>query len=332
MQGFLLVDKPTGMTSRDLVLEIVRECRNRGEKVPVGHCGTLDPLASGLMLIAVGAATPLTPYFQGRDKRYIAEFRLGVTSESMDLETETIEVDSAPAPTREGWESILKRFSGRIQQVPPKYSAVRVDGKRAYQLAREGRDFQVPPREIEVMHLEVLRYDWPNLTLDVHCSGGTYIRTLGDDLAKAVGTRAVMTSLRRTASCHFSLTQACRLETLKEASDWGPWWWTIPAALPDVSRLEVNDEIASRVANGLVPHALQGRLALWWQTHVVEQEKPENVIRSPLVRRERGGEVYRQAHVLLCLEDETPIALLYRRPEPGRTGFWRIELNWAGGR
>lgn len=194
MFGLLNLDKPEGFTSRDavnLVQKLVRPAK-------VGHAGTLDPLATGVLLVCIGPATRLVPHLHAFSKTYVADFMLGYTSESEDTESELQPVPDATQPTASEVMAALPDFTGRIQQVPPAHSAVKVDGKRAYHLARGGQAPVIKPREVEIHRLELLELNDQQLRLEIECSSGTYIRSLGRDLGKQLGCGAVMSGLRRT--------------------------------------------------------------------------------------------------------------------------------------
>jgi tRNA pseudouridine55 synthase len=200
LYGVLPIDKPAGMTSRDVVNVIQRLVRPM--KAKVGHTGTLDPLATGVLLLAVGRATRLVEFSHGASKEYQATFQLGVTSPSLDTDTEVVVAEKVQPVRLEDLNAASARFQGRIWQRPPAYSAVHVDGKRAYELARQGKDVEIPMREVCIDQLDVnaapVDAGLSSFDLRTVCSTGTYIRTLGDDLAQACGSRAVMSSLQRT--------------------------------------------------------------------------------------------------------------------------------------
>lgn len=214
MIGLLNVNKPADMTSRDVVNCVQRLVRPH----KVGHAGTLDPLATGVLVLCVGAATRLIEYVQQQPKRYVATFRLGFESASDDIEEETFAVENAPMPTAAEIAAALPAFVGEIEQVPPAFSAVHVGGKRAYKLARQGKAVELAPRPVTVYSIDVVAYDYPDLTLNIRCGGGTYVRAIGRDLAVALGTRAVMSQLVREAVGEFELQNAARLESITKES------------------------------------------------------------------------------------------------------------------
>ena len=210
MFGILNLRKPSGPTSRDCVNAIQRLMRP--EKV--GHAGTLDPLASGVLLVLVGQAVRLTDAVHTLPKQYVGTFQLGVTSESTDCETPLVEVESAPLLDRSDIEGQLPSFIGTIEQSPPKYSAVWISGKRAHELARAGQEFDMPSRQVWIASLEVTSFEYPHFELKMTCGTGTYVRSLGRDIARKLGSDAVMTKLVRTAIGPFSLENSCSLESL----------------------------------------------------------------------------------------------------------------------
>ena len=202
--GFFNVDKPSGLTSST----VVNKCKWLSG-VPCGHMGTLDPLASGVLPVGVGNATRLFDYFLEKEKEYIAEFTFGVTSDTLDS-TGTMLVGGR-VPTAEEIKAVLPSFFGNIAQIPPKYSAKNVNGRRGYDLARAGIDFELAPKTVRIYGMEVLgeATDKENtFVLKINCGGGTYIRSLARDIAAALGTNAVMSALRRTKSGVFEATEA----------------------------------------------------------------------------------------------------------------------------
>jgi tRNA pseudouridine55 synthase len=212
--GILNVDKPAGLTSRDAVNRI--EGLVRGVKC--GHAGTLDPLATGVLVVCVGPATRLIQYVQRMPKHYQAVFQLGRRSVTDDIEGEVELVADAAEPTRAEIEAVLPQFVGEIEQRPPAFSAIKVAGQRAYDLARRGDEFELPVRTITIYRLELLRYEYPELELAIECGSGTYVRSLGRDLAAALGTAAVMSSLVRTAIGDFRVENAVALDAITNST------------------------------------------------------------------------------------------------------------------
>lgn len=204
--GLLNLDKPAGATSRDVVDAVQRLVR----PAKAGHAGTLDPLATGVLVVCVGPATRLIPFVQDGRKVYRATFRFGVSSPTNDVEGEVAELPAAPRLTQPEIEAALPEFVGTIQQVPPAYSAVHVAGRRAYELARKGETVSLAAKPVEISRFELLRFDEAaqELETEIECGSGTYVRSLGRDLAKRLGTAAVMTALRRTAVGPFRVEDA----------------------------------------------------------------------------------------------------------------------------
>ncbi len=196
LSGFLNLNKPTGLTSRDLVNRVQKFVR----PLRVGHAGTLDPLATGVLLVCIGDATRLVSRLQELPKTYVAEFILGQSSDTDDS-TGSIRLHPTPAvvPDTEGVLKALEQFTGVISQTPPAFSAVHVSGRRAYDLARRGEVPDLQPREVTVHRIELLRYEWPVLSLEIECSSGTYIRSIARDLGELLGCGGLMSSLERTA-------------------------------------------------------------------------------------------------------------------------------------
>ena len=204
MFGILNVDKPKGMTSRDVVNVVQRMIR----PVKVGHAGTLDPLATGVLVLLVGRATRLTEYIHSVSKTYVGTFELGIVSNTEDIEGEVIGRNVLAVPNMETVKAVVASFLGVQQQMPPAFSALKVNGKRAYDLARNGEKVELQTREIHVLQIEVVAYEYPVLTIEIKCSSGTYIRSLGRDIGEALHTGAVMTDLQRTSIGAFKIGQA----------------------------------------------------------------------------------------------------------------------------
>jgi tRNA pseudouridine55 synthase len=208
--GLLHIDKPGGMTSHDVVNRVRRIAGQRR----VGHAGTLDPLATGSLLLCLGPATRLIEYLVGQSKLYEAVVRLGQTTDSYDAEGEITRERPFTAVTRAAIEAALPHFQGNIQQLPPMYSAVKKDGRRLYELARQGVEVERAPRSITIYKIELLAWRPPDLTIQVACSSGTYIRSLAHDLGEWLGCGGHITALRRTAVGQFQISDATPLDQL----------------------------------------------------------------------------------------------------------------------
>ena len=253
----ILIDKPTGISSFGVVAKIRGRLKAElGHKVKVGHAGTLDPFATGLLIILTGKMTKKSNEFLKLDKVYEATLKLGYTSTTGDPEGQiqeyaswagngaggsptnnhksqiqeylikdisepgkarisaispvaTGEIDACPKASI--LESTIKKFIGKITQTPPKFSAIKINGERAYKLARKGQDFEIPSRDVEIYNIKILEYNYPELKIRVHCSSGTYIRTLAEDIGKALNTGAYLTALRRTKIGDYSIDNAVML-------------------------------------------------------------------------------------------------------------------------
>jgi tRNA pseudouridine55 synthase len=251
ISGILVVDKPVGMTSHDVV-DLVR----RGTGIRrVGHTGTLDPRASGVLVILVGPAVRLSEFVSASDKRYQAILRLGGSTDTYDAEGSFMR-EPSPTPlevSEEQFDSVLKNYIGEIEQTPPPYSAVKVHGRKAYEMARQGEEVDLAPRKINVYHLEVLEWAPPEVVIDVHCSSGTYVRSLANDVGTSLGTGAYLVGLRRTKSGRFSLRDAVPLRKLQEGFTAGTWsQYLIPAAeaLTEWPAVELNPDEVEEVKHG----------------------------------------------------------------------------------
>ena len=226
--GLLLIDKPMGFTSMDVCAVIRGRLKAGGapKRVKVGHAGTLDPLATGLLVILVGRATRLCERFMADTKAYTTTIDLSVTNATYDLESETEPVPVAAPPSRSDIERALTAFVGDIEQTPPAHSAMKVGGRRAYTLARSGQDPKLEPRPVRIDSLDITAYTWPSLELAITCGKGTYIRSLARDIGAALGTGGVLTALRRTRTGSFLVDDAEQLEDLPDPLD--PFSLTMP--------------------------------------------------------------------------------------------------------
>lgn len=209
MHGFLIIDKPAGMTSRDVVNRIAI-CFPR--KMKSGHAGTLDPLATGVLVIAIGHATRLIEYVQDADKSYLTTIILGANSTTDDADGELEPVANAIAPSREAIEKALQSFLGDCVQTPPRFSAIKIDGKRAYNLARDGAEIEIPSRIVKIHRINLIRFEWPEVELEVFCGKGTYIRSIARDLGSMLNTGGYVKLLRRTSIGKFGIDRATSLD------------------------------------------------------------------------------------------------------------------------
>ena len=211
-EQIILIDKPTDMSSFGVVARVRRKLRDeQGKKVKVGHTGTLDPFATGLLIILAGKATKKSDEFLKKDKEYEATVYLGKTSTTGDIEGEISEV-SDKVPTLDEIKTVCEKLTGEIEQTVPIYSAVKINGERAYKLARKGKEVEMPTRKVTIYDLEILGYNYPELKIRTHVSSGTYIRTLGEDIGKMLGTGAYLTALRRTKIADYKVEDALKLD------------------------------------------------------------------------------------------------------------------------
>ncbi len=226
----ILVDKPAGMSSFGVVARVRRKLseqagmievvgkdgvrRQKRRKVKVGHTGTLDPFATGLLILLAGKETKKANDFLKLDKEYVATVRLGAVSTTGDPEGTITEQDVAQKPNKAAVEKCVQNLVGENWQQVPQFSAVKINGQRAYKLAREGKAVEMPVRKVQIYEIELLEYEWPDLKIRCKVSSGTYIRALGEDIGKALGTGAYVTELRRTQVGNYRIEQAKTLEEL----------------------------------------------------------------------------------------------------------------------
>lgn len=211
-QDIILIDKPAGLSSFGVVARVRRRLSmEAGKKVKVGHTGTLDPFATGLLILLANKATKLSNQFLKLDKWYEATICLGKTSTTGDPEGEITDQHVEVIPTFEEVKTVVSKFVGKIMQTVPVFSAVKINGQRAYQLARRGEAVSMPTRQIEIYAIEILSYNFPELVIRAHVSSGTYIRTLGEDIGKALGVGAYLTALRRTQVGEYQIKNAVKL-------------------------------------------------------------------------------------------------------------------------
>lgn len=211
MEGVLLVDKPQGLTSHDVVYRLRRKL---GMK-KIGHAGTLDPMATGLLVMLIGKATRISQYLMSVDKAYEGEATLGVVTDSQDAEGEMMETRPVPELTVAQVREAMQGFMGDQYQTPPMHSAIKIDGVPLYKLARKGEEVAREPRFIRVTAFDLLSFDPPKLTFDLHCTKGTYVRTIAHDLGNKLGCGAHLSALRRTASGQFRISQCLTLDEIE---------------------------------------------------------------------------------------------------------------------
>lgn len=250
LDGALLVNKKPGPTSHDLVDAVRRDLRLK----KVGHAGTLDPSAGGLLILLLGRATRLAEYMSGYEKTYRAKMRLGVTTDTDDAAGEVLEEKPVPPLSVEDIEKAFERFRGKIAQRVPVYSAVKVDGERLYRRARRGAAVETPVREVEVYSLDVISFEPSVVAFEVNCSSGTYVRALARDIGEALGCGAHLTALTRTRVGPYRLEQGV---TVEEVASGDPAAWHRKGAftpmaemLPDFPTVEVPPERTCALACG----------------------------------------------------------------------------------
>lgn len=207
--GIIIIDKPEGITSFD----VVKKVRSFTGLKKVGHTGTLDPLATGVLPVCIGKATKAVNYLIKDNKEYIAEIKLGEVTDTYDREGKILDTKKVDCSTEEVI-SVVNSFKGKIMQAPPKYSALKIQGKKMYELARSGVEFEVTKRLVEIYNIDILEITLPYIKIKVHCSKGTYIRSLAYDIGEKLGVGAHLYNLRRTYSGNFNLEKAIKLENL----------------------------------------------------------------------------------------------------------------------
>ena len=245
MKGFINIDKAAGKSSAQVVAAVKKVF-----KVPCGHMGTLDPLATGVLPVGLSKTTRLFPYLLDKTKTYRARFLFGISTDTLDI-TGTQQFTTEIIPTENEIISNLNKFTGRIDQVPPNFSAKSVDGKRGYQLARRGVEFSLPPKTVEITAFSLIgRVSDNEYEFEITCKGGTYIRSLARDLGLSCGSLAVMSALTRTKSGKFTLDNAVTAEELLSAKD--PEKYVIPADFAvDFEKLVLSAERAKKILDGV---------------------------------------------------------------------------------
>jgi tRNA pseudouridine55 synthase len=243
--GLLVIDKPPGITSRDVVNRIQHVFPRRTR---IGHTGTLDPLATGVLVVCIGLATRLSEYVQRMEKTYLTRLRLGAESDTDDVEGTIKTVAVSKPPSEETVIAALQSFVGEILQTPPSFSAAKVTGRRAYDLARAGREVSLAPRAVHIYALDLHAYDYPWLDIEVRCGKGTYIRSLARDLGRQLGCGALVETLRRTRVGAFDLSTACPLESTSAAISERllPLHW----AVAELTRIELQESDIAQIRQG----------------------------------------------------------------------------------
>jgi len=254
MDGVILVHKPQNITSHDVVVKI----RNILNTKKIGHYGTLDPLATGLILIAVGKATKLFPYFSKTDKVYKGGIRLGFSTDTYDSTGKATSSESKKYPEKDNLAEAMKKFEGRIQQVPPPYSAKKYKGKPLYKLARGGKEFELRPSQLFIHYFRLINYNPPFIECEIKCSSGTYVRSLAHDLGQIIGCGAHLYELLRTQVGNFQLKEGFSIEKLNQLAQEGKikkFLIPLEFLLPEFPKIILQDRGSALVKNGNIVFA-----------------------------------------------------------------------------
>ena len=248
--GFLNVNKPRHWTSHDVVAQVRRHYRKLTGSKKVGHAGTLDPLAEGVLVICLGAATRLSDYVMRSRKVYQGQITFGATTTTYDAEGEIVTTKNADHIMLSDIERVLPQFIGDIEQVPPMYSAIKVGGKKLYELARQGQSVERQPRKVTVHSINVRSWNSPILEIEIECGSGTYIRSLAHDLGEELGVGAHLSGLTRTSSGMFKYSDSITLETLSEDDDWTRHIISPYDALSNQPQVTLTGEEIERIRHG----------------------------------------------------------------------------------
>ncbi len=248
--GFLNLNKPLHLTSHDVVAAIRRRCRPSSGKVKVGHAGTLDPLADGVLIICLGAATRLSEYMMRSRKVYRARITFGATTTTFDAAGDVVTRRDASRLTLADITEALPPFIGEIRQIPPMYSAVKVKGKKLYELARAGQTVARPERKVTIYSIDIISWDAPVLELEIQCGAGTYIRSLANDLGESLGVGAYLSGLTRIASGAFRLDQSIALDALMRDDRWSSQIISPFDALSDKTCVTLSADEIQRIQQG----------------------------------------------------------------------------------
>lgn len=247
MDGILIINKPKGYTSHDIV-NVLRKKLNTKK---IGHAGTLDPNATGVLIALVGKATKLSKYLIEHDKVYIAKLKLGEEKDTGDADGETICMEDVEEISTPNIEETLKSFLGKQQQKPPKYSAIKINGKKAYEYARQGQDVEIKPREIEIYDIDLLNYSGNIITFKVKCSKGTYIRTLCEDIAKRLNTVGYTLELNRIKVDKFDIKDSIEIENLDNIEKIKEKLYPIEEILEEYQKIYLNQKYLKLFLNGV---------------------------------------------------------------------------------
>jgi tRNA pseudouridine55 synthase len=248
--GFLNIDKPQGITSHDVVASVRRLSRSSTATKKVGHAGTLDPLATGVLILCLGHATRLSEYAMQSTKQYCATIHLGIETDTYDAEGEIVSQTDASHITKEQLEAAFLPFIGDIQQVPPIYSAIKKDGKKLYELARQGQEIELESRSVHIYNITLQARNPPHVVLDITCAAGTYIRSLAHDIGEKLAVGAHLSALIRTRSGGFKLENAVALDALLENDNWQQHIIAPKDALSDWQTCLLNEEQITEIRQG----------------------------------------------------------------------------------
>ena len=245
MNGIVIIDKPEGWTSQDVTARLRRVFNTRR----IGHGGTLDPMATGVLPVFVGRGTRAVEFFEHAEKTYEAVLQLGITTDTEDISGEVLEKRPVTV-TKEEFEGILPQFRGEILQIPPMYSALKINGQKLCDLARKGKEVERQPRPITIHKLECLSFDGDTVRLLVHCSKGTYIRTLCKDIGEALGCGGCMAALRRVTAGAYTIDEAVPLQTLLDAEDPAPYLKAVDSMFVEYPKVQLTSNQEKRCRNG----------------------------------------------------------------------------------
>lgn len=278
MNGFLVINKPAGITSHDAVAFARRRLKTK----KIGHAGTLDPLATGVLVLGIGAGTRLLEYLVGCDKEYEAEITFGARSNTCDADGEITADPKAQEFTRDDLENVLQEFTGKISQLPPQFSAIKVDGKAAYERARAGEKVLLSPRQIKIFSLALRQFSYPKAEIKIHCGSGTYVRALARDLGERLGTGAYLSKLTRTRVGDFQINQALPLKSIRPEKllplEEGILFPQISLTRVEAEKISMGQKIPARTSETRVAGFFEGRLLA-----ILEREEKKHSLKPAKV-------------------------------------------------
>ena len=242
VDGILLIDKEVNYSS----FQAINKAKRLIKADKVGHSGTLDPFATGLLVVTVNKATKVNQFIETQDKEYIATLKLGVKTSTLDLEGEVLATKEVPSLNEELIINALNKFKGKIKQIPPMFSALKVNGQKLYDLARQGIEIERKEREVEIFNIELISFNEDEIKFKVHCSKGTYIRTLGESISEELNTYGHLIQLRRTRVGNFKVEDAYKLDELDNYK-----LFPIKDALTHYPKIQLNDDEITKIKNGL---------------------------------------------------------------------------------